>query len=188
MVKTKVINIFGAPNEGKTTAAAGLFYRLKKLGYSADMPYEYPKSLVWLGEGRIQDQFLVFAEQHHHLFKRWGKVEYIIMDSPILMSIVYARAFGTNSQIVKMGLWDEKMDMVATHLHNSYESLNYLLIYKGVGRKRYENGDLERFAEVEQSLDLCKEIKGVLEKQGVFYTEINRRDAVDTIIGDLCAT
>ena len=44
---TRVINLLGAPGAGKSTAAAGLFYRMKKEFLSVELVTEYAKDLIY---------------------------------------------------------------------------------------------------------------------------------------------
>ncbi len=45
--ETLVINMFAGPGAGKSTLAAGTFFRLKCLGVNAEIAPEYAKDLVW---------------------------------------------------------------------------------------------------------------------------------------------
>lgn len=58
-----VINIFGGPGVGKSTVAAGLFYRLKCLHYSVELVEEFAKYLVYQGMVDVlrRDQLRVFC-------------------------------------------------------------------------------------------------------------------------------
>ena len=89
----KVINLYGGPGTGKSTTAAGLFYLMKREGFKVELITEYAKELVYSDADKIlSDQIHVCAEQHHrlHRLKKTG-VEYVIMDSPILLSVYYAK-------------------------------------------------------------------------------------------------
>ena len=87
---TKIINLFGGPGIGKSSIASGLTYRLKKKHITCDNPYEFPKLLAWdENHSAIRDQLYVLANQHRGIVKSYGKVDYIILDSPILLSLTY---------------------------------------------------------------------------------------------------
>ena len=63
--KQKVINIFGAPNAGKSTVAAGLFYIMKINGYNVELVNESAKDLVWNGQTEhLSEQLIVFTKQY----------------------------------------------------------------------------------------------------------------------------
>jgi len=87
---TKIINLFGGPGVGKSSIAAGLTYKLKKKHISCNNPYEFPKTVAWDNNiSAIKDQLFIFANQHRGIAQAYGKVDYIIVDSPILFSIMY---------------------------------------------------------------------------------------------------
>lgn len=88
---TTIINLLGAPGAGKSTAAAGVFYHMKKKFVSVELVTEYAKDLIYAGnEHQLEDVASLFAEQHHRIARLVGKVEYIITDSPIYLCAFYA--------------------------------------------------------------------------------------------------
>jgi len=88
---TKIINLYGGPGCGKSTTAAGIFYHLKNKGYKIEFVTEYAKDLVW--EDRVSDleiQIYIFAKQYRKMLTVAShKVDYIVTDSPLLLSAVY---------------------------------------------------------------------------------------------------
>jgi len=82
---SKLINLFGGPGIGKSGISAGITYELKKRHISCNNPYEFPKRLAWDNNiPAIKDQLYVFANQHRGIAESYGKVDYIVIDSPIL--------------------------------------------------------------------------------------------------------
>lgn len=93
----KVINLFGGPGTGKSTGAAFIFSQLKMKGHNVELVTEYAKDLVWQGsQHRLADQLHVFSEQYHRLDRLKDKVELVITDSPLYLSLVYAKLNGFN--------------------------------------------------------------------------------------------
>lgn len=51
---------------------------------------EYAKDLVWSGSTqKLNDRLKVFAEQNHRLYRLKDKVDVVITDSPLLLSVIY---------------------------------------------------------------------------------------------------
>ena len=58
---TRIINFFGAPGSGKTTATAEAFVHAKKKGYSAYLVQEYATELILQGDlETLKDQSKLF--------------------------------------------------------------------------------------------------------------------------------
>jgi len=86
-----VINFFGAPGAGKTTAALGLTYELKKRWVSAELIQEYAKDLVYADSSHLlSHQHAVFTEQERRLNRVVGKAALAVSESPLLLSAYYA--------------------------------------------------------------------------------------------------
>lgn len=89
-MRTTVIELYGGPCSGKSTLAAGLYYELKKQGKSAEICREYVKD--WAYENRKigkHDQIYIMGKQIRKESMLYDKVDYIITDSPILLSAFY---------------------------------------------------------------------------------------------------
>ena len=122
-----VVNLYGGPGTGKSTTAAGVFSGLKMRGCNVELVTEVAKDLVW-GERMfdLSNQILVFGEQYHRLFRLKGKVECIITDSPLFLSVVY----GENETDTFKALVQEK--------YNEFENVDIFLErekeYNPIGR------------------------------------------------------
>ena len=123
MVKLKkLINFFGGPSTGKSTYAAELYSDMKKRKLSVELVSEFPKDLIWDGLDTILlcDQLFVFANQHRRINRLVGKVEYIITDSPILLSTIY---FNKKENIYNYDIFNN----LVLDTFNKYPNLNILL-------------------------------------------------------------
>ena len=164
---TKIINLFGGPGVGKSSIAAGLLYELKKKHISCDAPYEFPKVLAWDdNQSAIKDQLYVFANQHRGIVQSFGKVDYIIMDSPILLSLIYKNYY--NGLEYPSVLYTELFDAMVLGIHNKYENLNILL-------KRGEGvyNEKERYQDLKQSIELDYTIQQTLDTHHIPYTKVS---------------
>jgi len=86
----KVINLFGGPGCGKSTAAAGLFHIMKSKHMSVELVNEFAKEIVWENNlDALKDQLYIFANQNRKLKRLEDKVEYAITDSPLLLTLIY---------------------------------------------------------------------------------------------------
>jgi sugar phosphate isomerase/epimerase len=98
--KTKVINLFAGPGAGKTTTAAKLFAAMKDKGLKVELVQEYVKSWAWEGrEIGPLDQIYILAKQLRAESRLYGKVDYIITDSPIELSSYYDKRRNNDSAI-----------------------------------------------------------------------------------------
>ncbi len=89
-MNTTVINLFGGPGSGKSTIAAGVFHFMKLTNLNVELVDEYAKHLTW-SERRecLKCQPYIFGKQYYKIFTLLDKVDFIITDSPILLSAVY---------------------------------------------------------------------------------------------------
>lgn len=94
MKKTNIISLYGGPGVGKSTSAAYLYYLLKAESLNVELVREYVKDWAW--EGRkigTYDQIYFLGKQVRHESMLYGKVDWIVTDSPILMNAYYAGVY-----------------------------------------------------------------------------------------------
>lgn len=87
--KTIVINAFGGPGAGKTTACLDITSMLRKRGFVAEYVPEYAKELVWdknfeMLDGSEKNQKNILKEQQKRMDRLMGKVDFIVTDAPLL--------------------------------------------------------------------------------------------------------
>lgn len=155
-----IINLFGGPGVGKSSIAAGLTYQLKKNHITCDNPYEFPKLLAWdENYSAISDQLYVVANQHRGIVKSYGKVDYIILDSPILLSLIYKDYYNEKRGCdYPSRLYMESFDNMILDMHKGYDTINILL--KRVGGLHNEK---ERYHSLEESIEIDNMIQEQLE-------------------------
>jgi tRNA uridine 5-carbamoylmethylation protein Kti12 len=163
-----VINLFGGPGCGKSTTAAELFALLKKQGINAELVTEYAKDLTWQESFNVlRNQIYVFAKQHHRLWRIKNKVQVIITDSPLLMSIVYGMNYGeTYKKFVK-------------EEHDRYNNFNVLLRRPGNYQEIGRNQTLDQAKEIDLQV-----IDTVLNNGYTFDLYIETNNTTVPIIAD----
>lgn len=170
MRKTVIISLYGGPCAGKSTACAGLFYELKKLGYEVEMALEYAKEYVYdEAYSVLGDQIYLFGEQYHRTKRLIGKVDFIITDSPFLLNIYYDN--GNNPKLF--------YDLIA-YKYNEFFHKDYF-IQRDINNFT-ENG---RVHTLEQSLKIDDILRGILNEYSIPYKEIVQDGCVETILNDL---
>ena len=118
MSQTLVINFYGGPGIGKSTMAAALFYELKKLGENVELVQEFAKDLTWEERhNTLANQPYILGKQYHRMMRLVGKVDYIINDSPLPISIYYNQG--------KLKHFND----LAFELYQQFENLDFLLNY-----------------------------------------------------------
>lgn len=135
------INIFGGPGTGKSTTAAFVFARLKQQHKNVELSVEYAKSRVYEEHhSMFDDQVYIFAQMLRQYHRCEGKVDYMVNDSPLLLSAVYSRA--TNHRY-------KSFEPLVIEAVNSYHNINIMLErtvpYKTEGR----NQDISEAEEID---------------------------------------
>lgn len=87
-----MVNLYGGPGSGKSTVAASVFCNLKDEGLSAELVTEYAKDVTWEESfKKLSNQLYIFAKQQNRLWRVGSKVDIIITDSPLLLSLIYGK-------------------------------------------------------------------------------------------------
>lgn len=171
-----IINFFGGPGIGKSTQSTGLFTKMKKHHMNVELTYEFPKIMAWEeNHSAVKDQFYITANQHRNISRLYNKVEYIIVDSPIILGIVYKERYNDVPEYPGM-FYDESFDGFIISLFKKYKSLNILL--KRDDTTYDENG---RFQNLEESKEIDEDIKKKLIFHNIPFIEfpVNDNTALD---------
>lgn len=163
---SRIVNLFGGPGIGKSSIASGLTYKLKKNHITCDNPYEFPKVLAWdENYSAISDQLYVLANQHRGIVKSYGKVDYIILDSPILLSLIYKDYYNKQRDSdYPSRLYRENFDNVVLDMHRGYDNINILL-----KRHSGNHNNKERYHNLEESIELDTMIEESLRLHNIEY-------------------
>lgn len=173
---SKIVNLFGGPGVGKSAIASGLVYELKKNHITCDNPYEFPKVLAWDNNHMaISDQLYVFANQHRGIVRSYNKVDYIILDSPILLSLVYKNYYNDG---YPANIYGDKFNEMVMDVFMSYDNINIFL-----NRSEGKHNTKERFQTLEESLEIDNICRSVLDENNIPYSNVMVNDGViDNII------
>jgi hypothetical protein len=124
--------MLAGPGAGKSTVAAGLFAELKLRNVNVELVTEYAKDRVWEEAYRTLDnQIYMFAKQHHRIWRILGKVDVVVTDSPMLLSLHYGKDVSPTFRTLVL------------EEHNKTNSLNVCLgrkkPYQPIGRVQTED-------------------------------------------------
>jgi hypothetical protein len=91
-MKLKVISLWAGPGAGKSTTAAALFARMKRLRFNVELVTEYAKDLTYEKNwSRLHNQLNVLSSQNFRIERLTGQTEYVITDSPLPLSLIYCK-------------------------------------------------------------------------------------------------
>jgi hypothetical protein len=172
---SKIINFFGGPGIGKSTQASGLFTEMKKHHMSVEYTYEFPKEVAWEGNiSQLSDQFFITANQHRNISRLYGKVDYIIVDSPIVLGCFYEQRYGEGYPASHYSM--SGLSNFLWALFKKYDNINILL--KRNDETYDTNGRLQGLQEA-QEIDF--DIKQTLDVNSIHYNEfsVNNNTALD---------
>ena len=166
-----LVNLFGAPGAGKSTGAAYVFSKLKMAGVNAELVTEFAKDKVWEESKAVFDnQAYIFGKQYFRISRCYDKVDVIVTDSPLLLSILY------NHDIV-LG---ETFNALVRRVFGSFNNLNFLLTrvkgYNPAGRFQTE----------QESDILALQLEGLLKQERVEYLNVpGSIEGYDQIVEDI---
>ena len=155
-----VINLFGGPGVGKSTTAAGVFFKMKSDGNfgKVELVTEFAKDLVYADRLKElkNNQLYVTAKQYHRMERLRDQVDYIITDSPLLISMLYTPIDYFTS-----------FNSLLMELHNSFDNIN-IIINRVKEYKEY--GRIQSKKEAQQ-LDV--KIREFFINRGITYSVVN---------------
>jgi nucleoside-triphosphatase THEP1 len=160
-----VINLFAGPGVGKSTTAAKVFAELKMKNVNCEMALEFAKDKVWEESFRtMDDQIYIFGKQFHRIWRLKDKVDVIICDSPLPISIVYDKE---NSEVFHKLIMEQ---------FNKFENYNFFL-ERGVEYQKEGRVQTE-----EEAKKVDKIVKDVLEKYKIYHYIQPIDGAADVIV------
>lgn len=161
---TIIINLIAGPCAGKSTIASGIFYKLKMKGVDCEQSLEYAKDRVWEESySTMNDQIYMFGKQYHRVWRLNHKVKVVISDSPLILSIYYAK-FNSNY-----------FEDFVVEQFNNFHNITYFI------ERDTEYNPNGRVHTIEQAKDADKKLKDILEKHNIEYSIVKTTEATDII-------
>lgn len=151
----KVINLFGSSGSGKSTNAAGLAYELKTEGFKVEIITEYAKELCILSsEHLLENQIWVFANQYQKMKYLSEDLDFVITDSPLMLSSFYGLKYNYNF---------ENLFPLIKDVYNSFDNINLFL------EREHSWDQYARVQTEEESKEDSEKLKAFLKEESVDY-------------------
>jgi hypothetical protein len=155
-----VINLFGGPGAGKSTTAAGLFFKMKtdKHVKSVELVTEFAKDMVYAQRMKelSENQLYITSKQHHKMERVRNQVDYLITDSPVLQGLVY-------TPINYLAFFEPLVKEVYYSFNNFNILLRRVKDFKEYGRTQKE----------EKAKELDRNIRALLAENNIKYWEVD---------------
>ena len=121
---------------------------MKIEGYNVELTDEFAKECVWEGNiPMLADQLWVLGHQHRKILRLSDKVDYIITDSPVLLSPIYRERYGES-------IYSDLIDQMALECYCLYNhNINFMLTRPPEGFEQKGRA---------QDLEECKEIDAAI--------------------------
>lgn len=135
---------------------------MKSRGYKVELVTEFAKDLVYQESYfRLKDQLMIFARQNHKLWVLKDKVDYAIVDSPLLLSQYY---------FLDNGDYSEKLfkDFVLD-TYNRYNNLN-IFLQRNIAEHPYQ--EYGRSQTLDEAIQIDESIKKILQNTNSEYKTI----------------
>ena len=166
-----VINGYGGPGAGKSTACMEITAALKKEGYNAEYVQEYAKELVYekdmeMLDGSPEHQYEILKEQTRRMDRLYDQVDFIVTDSPVMLNTIY------NKQLTP------EYESLVNELQGEY--INYSFFMERDASNFEKEGRIHNLTE---SIEKDNEIKDMLQKNEIKYKTYNHEN-VNEIVND----
>ena len=156
-----VVNFFGGPGTGKTTAAARLFVELKLRNVDCEMHDEQARQCIQQGQiGALDVQPYLFGLQLYKLRTTAKNTDVVIMDSPLMLNPIYDKA---KSSALRALVLEE---------HRRFRNLN-LFCARPTNAPHSMVG---RVHDLQESIVLDERIKALLQAEGESFREIGEAE------------
>lgn len=173
MKNTLMVNLIAPPGSGKSTMAAEIFAKLKWNKVDCELVTEFAKELVWEERNEtFKDEIYIFAKQFHRMFRLKGKVDVIVTDRPLILSMYYNDKYGNNDF--------SRLNPLVLEQHHRFNNFNIF-----INRKKDYNPNGRNQTE-EESNKMGEEIKKMLDENLIQYHIVDgTEENVDVIVKNI---
>lgn len=152
MKQTNLINIYGPPGSGKSTLAAELYAHMKQKGYSVELVREEIKDWAWQGKKpTVFEQVYITNKQMLTESNLYGKVEFLITDSPLALGNFYCQYYHNS----------DALEDLASCTYNTARVKNLVSkvinLYVPINENIYNTEG--RYSSLEEAIKLDEELK-----------------------------
>jgi RecA/RadA recombinase len=156
-----IVNFFGGPGSGKTTAAARAFVELKLRSIEAENLDEVATQMIRLGQLQaLTVQPFLFGQALYRLMVTARSTDVCLMDSPLLLNPIYD---GDQSQHLEALVWE---------YHRRFRNLNFF-VQRGTDVRDHRMDG--RVHNLQESIRLDARIRAYLDDNLVPYTLLSHR-------------
>ncbi len=162
-MKTYVVNLLGGSGLGKSTTAALVYAELKERSQVTELVREFVKEWAWAGRkvGPF-GQSIIYGQQLDRESTMYGKVDYIVTDSPLILCPIYQKHYNGHESIKHTVFKDLELAKEMNVVH-----INFLLKRQKPfdPRGRYEDEDTAKLID--------KKVESFLVYHGIDYINVD---------------
>lgn len=163
---TKVINLLGGSGLGKSTTASLLYGEMKLRGYNVELVREFVKEWAWAGKkvGKF-GQPIIYGQQLQRETDLYGKVDFIVTDSPLLLCPVYQQFYAGHDSL--------KLQVLNDLINAKEEGIDHINFLLDRRKPFKEDG---RYETEEMAKQVDKAVKGFLDYHKIHYVCVDTTD------------
>ena len=173
-MSTVLINFLGQPGSGKSVLGTQLYSELKIRDYEVEFVNEFVKT--WTYTGRKVNkfgQYYIFGQETEQQSRLFNKVDFIIADSPVLLTSFYQQHY-----------WDsDALVAPAKEFYKFAEEEGVKVVNLFIDRK-FKYNPKGRFQTEEESEEVRKELLQFLAENGYEYhhLKVPVKERISTIL------
>lgn len=170
MKNTIHINLWAGPSTGKSGVSGKLFGKMKENSIDCELVREVAKDYAWNGSLTNTEQVVITTKQYEKESELHGKVDFIIVDTSVLMGMLYCD-----------DNYKEQLLHIMKYLIKDWKVVHYFL--ERDLTKAYETNG--RVQNLQESIEKDFEIKKFLKEQGIYFKQIPVQEATEKIYNEL---